>query len=174
MALQGRDGLDQRHGPRQVAQAPPGHGVGLAEPVHGHCAVVDLLRQTGEAGRFNAVIDHLLIDLIRDHHKIVLARKGGNLLQLGRLVDRADRIGGTVQDQGTRPWRYGRLEAGPRHLEPVTFRRLHKDRLAPRNPHHLRVAQPERRRYQDLVARLQERHKNVEERMFGSAANHDL
>ena len=70
LALQLVHCLDQCHRTAAEADAPAGHGIGLAATIHGQRAVLKLRLNLGEGGGFEAVIDQLLIDIVGHHPNV--------------------------------------------------------------------------------------------------------
>src|SRR4029077_11642481 len=70
--------------------------------------------------------------------------------------------------------RDGFFERGGRQLETVFLTALREDRRAFREQYHVGIGNPERRRDDDLVARVQRRQQRVEHHLLGAAAGDNL
>ncbi len=86
-------------GPNRVAQPPAGHGIGLRPAIEQDQPVAD--RRIGEQAHVGlAVIDHVVVDLVRHHRHIGKAvETGDELVDLALWRDAAGRIGRRVHDQ---------------------------------------------------------------------------
>ena len=74
-------GLGHRRRGQRIADAPSGHGIGLGDAVDEDRVRLDLVTERGDAGKLHAVIDELIINLIRDDVQIVLDADVRNCLE---------------------------------------------------------------------------------------------
>ena len=95
----------------------------------------------------------MLVHLVGEDVEVVFHRDCGEVGQLGARVDGAGRVGRRVQDEQAGARRDRGLELRWREFETRAVVAEHDLRHGPGEFHHFRVADPEGRRHDDLVAR---------------------
>ena len=63
-----------------IAQPPAVHGIGLGHAVHGEGALLHA-GEGGDAHMLTPVVHQPLVDLVGNHHQVVLLDDGGQLLE---------------------------------------------------------------------------------------------
>ena len=168
-------GEDQLLRPGAVADPPAGHAVGLRAAVQRQRPVVELgfdLRRRGEA---EAVVDHVLVDVVGQHpDRRVPEQHVADPAHLRLGVGGAGRVGRRVEDHplgapGDRPVEVVRIE-----LEAALGRTRHDHRLALAKQHDVRIGDPVGRRDDHLVAGFDRGHQRVVDDLLAAAADRDL
>ena len=157
-----------------VAEAPTGHGVRLAETVDGEGEVVDVLAEGGQGGVLGIVIDELFVNFVREDINLLV---DGDLGERGEFVlgvDGAGGIAGGVEDDhlGERAHVFAEELGG--EFVTVFGGGRDDDGLAAGDADHFRIAQPVGGRNEDFVAGIDGGEDGVEAGMLGAAGDDDL
>ena len=164
---------------RQVADAPPGHRVGLGEGERGQRAFGHS-RQRRDAHVAGIVEQQMLVRFVAHHPQVSLERKRGDR---GEMISGQNRAGGIVGSvevdaAGARPDRHGEppresrriqcaavhVEVGGNRAQPGPVRQ--RDQLGDRHPMG--------REHQDLVLRPEQRLEGDEQRVGTAVGDHDV
>ena len=174
MALQLGDGLGDGRGGDHPANSPARHRVGLGDAVEHQQLVAAFGDLDADVCGLGAVIVEVLVDLVGDDPHVVLH---------GPLADRADRLatphgtGRVVRggdDDGLRALGPGGLDGGDVGLETTVGASEHLDRFAAGQLDGLRIARPERRGNDDLVAVIEQHLEGFVHGLLAAVGHHDL
>ena len=135
---------------------------------------LDLVTERGDAGERHAVIDELIIDLIRDDIQVVLDADIGDSLERLFRIDSAGRVGGVIENDGLRLVCDGVLELLRRELEALLLTDIDDHRHTAEQAHHLIIADPVRGRDDDFVARVDQSGQRNVDHMLGAAGDNCL
>ena len=135
---------------------------------------LDLVTERGDAGERHAVIDELIIDLIRDDIQVVLDADIGDSLERLFRIDSAGRVGGVIENDGLRLVRDGVLELLRRELEALLLTDIDDHRHTAEQAHHLIIADPVRGRDDDFVARVDQSGQRNVDHMLGATGDNCL
>ena len=117
----------------------------------------------------------MLVHVVREHPDVRVPQQHfDERLQLGTRVSGAGRVRRRVQDQ---PFGFRRDRLVERlRLELEAALELGRDahRSAAGQQHHVRIAHPERRRHDDLVARIERHGQRVVDHLLAAGADADL
>ena len=117
----------------------------------------------------------MFINLIAQHHQSRMFDDDfRQLLQRLLRIHRPARVTRRAQNQQPRPRRDRLSKLFRRHQKSLIRRRPHDHALRPRQPHHLRITHPIRRRHQNLVPRSARRHHALRHALFRPVRQHDL
>ena len=173
MAVHFLDLGDERLGTGHVAETPTRHGVRLGESVEDQCPLGHS-RQRGNARVCLAVIEDLLVHLVREDKQVMLVGEIGNRLQLRRIQHAARRVVWRIQEQDARGRRHCRVQRLRGHT-PVVVRVR-----APRALHGHRPVRPSARRRPRPVPGSGRRRRDstnasdrLEERLLAARRNND-
>ena len=157
-----------------ITHPPAGHGERLGQTVDDDAALLQLRRQRGDADLPQAVVHHVLVNLVGDDVEAGVAQHVGEVLQLFGGVRRPGRVARTVKDDALRR----RRQVAPQHLagDFEVFRRRRRDdhRRATRHLHLRRIGHPIRTGNDHLVARIHQHHRQVVQDVLGAARHDDL
>jgi hypothetical protein len=161
--------------PAAVADAPARHREALAAAIDGDAARIQPrhhLRQAAEG--FVRPVD-LLVDVVgADQHARVLQQHFAQRRQFRARVGRAGGIAGAVQQHESGLGIDGGFELPRRDLVAGSRVRIGRDGQAIGQQHHVRVRHPVGRGDDDLVARIDHGHAQVEQRLLGAGGDQDL
>jgi hypothetical protein len=115
-----------------------------------------------------AVVDHLRVDLVREHPgAAVREKRRGRLRLLGR-ERAARRVLGRVEDDELRPRAQARLEVGDIEREVALLEQRQRDRRGARPADRRLVDREARVGVDDLIARIARRENREEEERLGA------
>ena len=157
-----------------VADAPARHRVGLGHAVDDDGALLKLGAERCDGHMLRAVVDQVLVNLVRDDGQVMADGDVSDGLQLLTGVDEAVGVVGGVEHDGARAVGDGGLDLLGRELEAVFLLRLHGHGHAARHDDQLGVADPVGAGDDHLVALVQQRLERVEQRMLRAVGHHDL
>ena len=174
VALQRVAGADHRRRAHRPPAAPPGHRVGLRRAAAEDDAVPHTRGEHRHEVVWNRVVDQLLVTKV-DHDPDPAARRLVGDGRHGRLVDQGPgRIPRRVDDDAARARRHRVQERFGLELKAVfgVSADEHRRRLGQLDL--LDERRPARHVSDDLVARPEERHDGVEERLFSAGGDDDF
>ena len=148
----------------RVAYAPARHRVGLREAVERHGA----LRHSGQRGDARlllSVVDETLVNFVGYHEQVVFIRERRYRLELRARQDAAGRVAGREQDYGLGARRYLRAHLLKARLEAVLLGQRVRDWLRAEERGDVEIIYPDRVGYQQLVALVEHRAEQVEDRL---------
>ena len=175
MRLHRAHGADQFDRTRAIADAPAGHGIGLADAVHGQGAILQARLDLRRGDEFEIVKDQMLIDVVGQHPDMRMAQQHiGQAAHMRLAVAGPGRVRGRVQDHpsGLRGDRGLKLLGGDAIA--VRHRALDDDGGAPCQQHHVGIADPIGRRDDHLVAGIERGHEGVVKDLLAAGADGDL
>ena len=158
----------------RVADAPAGHCVALGYAVYQNGAVLCVLAQRRKGNELVVVINQIAVNLVRDNINVAAAADLCDRLQLLAGVDHAGRVGGRVEHEYLGVVRDGGVKLLGGDLEIRLFGCGNDDRDRARLLYHLGVADPVRRRDNDLIARVAQRHQRDIDRVLRTGCHDDL
>ena len=174
VALHGVDGLRDRLGRGEEADAPAGHRVGLGQAVHDDGVRQVFLREGRHAGERGPVVNEFLVNIVaHDEHALLDA----DIAQRPDLVCRvhgAGRVARRVEDEQFRFRRDRLSQLLRRDLELGLVGGVEDHRPGPGELGHLGVAQPVRRGDDHFVAGLTGGVDGVETGVLAAAVDDDL
>ena len=135
---------------------------------------LDLVTERGDAGERHAVIDELIIDLIRDDIQVMLHADICDGFERLFRIDSAGRIGGVIEDDGLGLVRDGLLELLRRELEALLLADIHNHGHAAEQAHHLIIADPVWGRNDHFIARIDQRGQRNIDHVLGAAGDNRL
>ena len=135
---------------------------------------LDLVTERGDAGKLHAVIDELIINLIRNDVQIVLDTDVRDCLECFFRIDSTGRIRGVVEDDGLGLVCDGSLELLRRELETLLLADVNNDRYAAKQTYHFTVADPVRGRHDHFIARVDQRTQRDVDRVLCTAGDDRL
>ena len=167
-------GGDDLLGSSGIAQAPTGHGVGLGEPIHHHCQLLDLLSQGGDGDEARPIVYELFVDLVGDDKDLLPDAHLRDSFQLLARIERPGWVTGGVQDEGLGVGGHRIGEIPGSKPEPVFFVGGHENRVSPRELHLIGVRNPAGGGDQHVVPRVVKDLGQVEEVRLRAGGDDDL
>ena len=174
MRLDLRARRDDLARPRGVAEPPPGHRERLGEAVDHDRQLLDLVAHRGDRDEALPVVDELLVDFVRDHPDLLAHAHLGDLFELLAGVRGAGRVARVVEDDRLGVGRDRRRQVARGEAEAVLFAGRDDHGVGLGELDLVRVGDPVRRRDQDVVALVVERHRDVEQGVLRSGRDDDL
>ena len=175
LALQGTGGGHHRLGAGQPAKAPAGHGPALGEAIDRKDAIGQVWSHGGKAVVGVAWGQQEFIDLIAHHgHLGMAAQHVGNRLELRPAQHHASGIAGAVEHKQLAGWSDGCLQLGRIEAEALGRRAGQHGHRGSGELGDLWIAEPVRRRQQQLVAGLQQHLEQVVERLLAAVGDQHL
>ena len=135
---------------------------------------LDLVTERGDAGKLHAVIDELIIDLIRDDIQVMLHADICNGFERLFRIDSAGRIGGVIEDDGLGLICDGLLELLRRELKALLLTDIDNHGHAAKQAHHLIIADPVWGRNDHFIARINQCGQRNVDRVLGAAGDNRL
>ena len=173
--MQHRDRADERCGTRRITDAPARHRVGLRHRVRDDRAVAQRRLEREQVARPLAVVADELVDVVDEHRNVrVLGEHAADLGHLRLGVGRAGRVARAVENHHPRLRADRRGELARGELEALRLGRHDDLRRALGEHDHVGVAHPVRTRDHHLVAGIQGRLQDVEQRVLAAAGRDDL
>ena len=167
-------GLGHRRRGQRIADAPAGHGIGLGDAVDEDRVRLDLVTERGDAGKLHAVIDELIIDLIRDDIQVMLHADICDGFERLFRIDSAGRVGGVIEDDGLGLIRDGLLELLRRELEALLLADIDNNGHAAEQANHLIITDPVRGRNDHFITRIDQRGQRNVDRVLGTTGDDRL
>ncbi len=170
--LGGEDGAHQVRRAGGPADLPAGHRVGLAHARQRERAFPHA-RQGGDRHVLVVVEDQVFVDLVGDHHEVVLEREVGHRPQLGAGEHGAGRVVGAVEQHEPGPGG----DRGPQRLDvEAEVRRPQRDRPSYPAGHleHRDVGVVVGLQHDHLVARLDQPEQGGRHGLGAAGGDHDL
>ena len=93
------DDVDDGLGSTDVSEPPARHSEGFGETADDNCALSHALER-GDGAEFDAVVDQLAVDLIREDDEVVFEDDGGEFFEVALLHDRAGGVVGERDEDG--------------------------------------------------------------------------
>ena len=175
VVLHGDHRLDQRARPGGEADAPAGHGVGLADAAHRQRPLPQPRLDGGHGGVLEAVEHQMLVHVVRhDPHMRVAEQHLGQAVHLGLGIGGAGWVVGAVQDHPFGAGRDGGVKVFGAEAKAVILRAVHYHCLAANQPGHERVSAPIRGWDDHLVSIIQRRQQGVVDDLLAAVADRDL
>ena len=169
-----RHDLGQRGVGGRIADMPAGHCIALGYAVDQNGAVFRVLTQRSKGNELVVVVYEVAVDLVRDNVNVAAAADLCDRLQLRAGVDHAGRVGGRIEHEYLGVVRDGGVKLLCGDLEVRLLGRRDNDRDRARLLDHLGIADPVRRRDNDLIARVAQRHQRDIDRVLCTRGNDDL
>ena len=133
-----------------------------------------VLTQRSKGNELVVVVYEVAVDLVRDNVNVAAAADLCDRLQLRAGVDHAGRVGGRIEHEYLGVVRDGGVKLFCGDLEVRLLGRRDNDRDRARLLDHLGIADPVRRRDNDLIARVAQRHQRDIDRVLCTRGNDDL
>ena len=172
VGLECRHRLGDGRGRDRPSDPPSRHRIRLGHAIHDD-QVVAAFRGV-ERARRDAIVGDPHVDLVTDHPPTARGGEFEERMQLVAGVDRAGGIARGVQHQSARARGRMPTQVLRVHLESARGVAVHFHRGRARQPHHLEIARPARRRDEHLVPGTEEHHAGVEQGLLGPRRDHDL
>lgn len=157
-----------------IADSPSGHGIALGYAAAGDGLLVNLFAEGSDAYVLLLTVEEVLVHLIRYDEEVMLHRKITDRAQFFLAVDHTSRVIRSIQNQCLGLIGYSCCQLINCKLVILLSGAAYKYGNTACQTNDLRIAEPVGSRNDNLVALIQDRFKNIRQRVLAAIADYDL